>query len=101
MTPRLIGIKYPKQIPLCDTNTVILITIVITIDTVSKQIPLCDTNTVILITIGITINTVSTYLPKKISEITNQKKSMWQVGEILRLWGEKAITGIAIFLITM
>ena len=33
LTPRLIGIKYPKQITLCDTNTVIVLIIIIIIDT--------------------------------------------------------------------
>ena len=33
LTPWLVGIKYPKQIPLCDTNTVALLIIVIIIDT--------------------------------------------------------------------
>ena len=33
LTPWLVGIKYPKKITLCDTNTIILLTIVIIIDT--------------------------------------------------------------------
>ena len=33
LTPWLIGIKYPKHITLCETNTVILLIIVIIIDT--------------------------------------------------------------------
>ena len=44
MTPWLMGIKYPKHITLCDTNTVILLIKVIIIDTyflpISKKIKL-------------------------------------------------------------
>ena len=50
LTSWLTGIKNPKQIALCDTNTVILLIIVIIIDTVSS------------------------YIQKKLSEITNPKK---------------------------
>ena len=44
LTPWVIGIKYPKQITLLDTNTVMLLIIVIIIDTyflpMSKKINL-------------------------------------------------------------
>ena len=44
MTPWLMGLKYPKHITLCDTNTVILLIKVIIIDTyflpISKKIKL-------------------------------------------------------------
>ena len=73
MTPWLIGVKHPKQIALCETNTIVLL-------------------------IRVIILTHSFYLStKRLSRIT-KTNSMWLVGKILKLWGEKAITGIAIFL---
>ena len=73
MTPWLIGIKYPKKLTLCDTDTVILLTIVIVIDTLFLP------------------------FPRKKVGLPIQKLSMCSVGKILKLWGEKAIAGIAIF----
>ena len=39
LTPWLVGIIYPKQIPLCDTNIVALLIIVIIIDPEFLPIP--------------------------------------------------------------
>ena len=61
LTPWLIGIKYPKQITLCDTNTLLLLILVIIIDT-------------------------SFLSQKKLSGITNQKKFKlvgWSNSEVL------------------
>ena len=75
LTPWLVAIKYPKQIPLCDTNTVALLIIVIIID--KEFLPISKKNQVGLLT---------------------QKNSKWWVGQNLILWGKKAIAEIAIYL---
>ena len=41
---------------------------------------------------------VSTYFQKKLYWITTQKDSTRQVAKTLKLWGEKAIARLAIFL---
>ena len=40
---------------------------------------------------------VSSYLLKSEVGLLTQKNPMWQVGKILKMWGEKAIARIAIF----
>ena len=40
---------------------------------------------------------VSTYVQKKLVVLVTQTNSNWQVGKILKLWGKKAIVGIALF----
>ena len=62
----------------------------------SKQITLCCTNAVLLLIIVIIIDIVSTYLQNKLNGIT--KNFMWWVDKSLKLWGEKVIAKIAIFL---
>ena len=72
MTPWLIGIKYPNKITLCATKTIVLATVIDMAHSFYQS-------------------------PKKLSIITNPKKSIWRIGKIFKFCGEKAIEGIVKF----
>ena len=57
---------------------------------------LCDTNTVIYIKF-LQISKKKKKKEKEQLRLQTQKKFMYSVGKIFKLWGEKALVGIAIF----